>query len=823
MPVTKQISTTSRTARGQGRLGLLHYMIDPARHAGETMEFLTGNVASQNPDGIDAEMRALADSFGKSGGRTYHHFVVSYDPTDTSTLEQRIQHLNRLMLENKELNRSQWTAAYHTDKAHGHWHICCNSVGLDGIKIRTNRLQTAIAADSDRIALELGKIKVLPPASGSAAAMSPRLSEPERKLKSEHGIDPSIIELSGRIDAVLRTEPTSLEQYRDRLDGVDVDVYLSNARGGLTYHSKDLDFQSNAGKIGKLAQLSGIMEVIEHGYDSGTKTVANRVFKPSERNSAHSARAAAAFDGIAELDRTGTNPGADRAAVEQVGLDIASAGAHRAELVSPADGAGRRDGGTENAEIGLAGDAAPAFEHGPAHTLNIDIGDDRRPSGSGFEGGNTAHQAVTGHNHQSDSDHLQPRAGTSKIRDLLRQRNGIIAKKPEGIDMGTRNQRNAGPSAGRNSNSWDSRFKIASAAKRRASERGANTGRSELAAFPAAAAVFTAAREKRSVPQAALDLLKQIDLPDFAAARYGWEIKRVGKEWGSTTDHRFWHDGQKWAWRMGHQDTGGDILSLIRNIEDVGFIEAVYIAQGQSMPTRLSAAVVPPVKKHVLHVPERTPDMLEAVERYIKGRGIDQKTIDHAVRVGVLSWCADGPVFVGCDETGKAKSATIRYLQPRKDAEGREYAKRDLSGSDKSRPAIIPGDPRRIVVVEGGFDGLSAWQMFDRPTIIISGGIGVRKWIDTPHVRAMLEQAEQIDVYKDNDPKPETRQQVEKDARRLVEDLCKINPKAVLCDPGAGHKDLNARLVAELAAKQPDPAKEAAAYRVAKDGDDFDY
>lgn len=59
---------------------------------------------------------------------------------------------------------------------------------------------------------------------------------------------------------------------------------------------------------------------------------------------------------------------------------------------------------------------------------------------------------------------------------------------------------------------------------------------------------------------------------------------------------------------------------------------------------------------------------------------------------------ADGGVlFVGYDRAGTAQNATRRAIAP-----ADLVQKRNLRGSDKSYPPILPGDLAKVWIVEGG-------------------------------------------------------------------------------------------------------------------------
>ena len=121
-----------------------------------------------------------------------------------------------------------------------------------------------------------------------------------------------------------------------------------------------------------------------------------------------------------------------------------------------------------------------------------------------------------------------------------------------------------------------------------------------------------------------------------------------------------------------------------------------------------------------------------------------------------------------------------RHPAPRRRGEPeRPHHQRDLAGSDKTYPPILPGNPRVVWIVEGGIDALAARDLARRrgkalPTVVVSGGAGVRLFLDNPTVQTLLLHADSAVVVRDNEAT--AKKQAETDAghdRQIarVEDL----------------------------------------------------
>lgn len=101
------------------------------------------------------EMELTKIAFGKTGGRQYKHYVVSYSPEDfkNNPTAYITSHMITMRLINnekikKKLDGYQVLVATHEDKEHLHSHIIINSVNMDtGIKFRQSKEELKIAKE----------------------------------------------------------------------------------------------------------------------------------------------------------------------------------------------------------------------------------------------------------------------------------------------------------------------------------------------------------------------------------------------------------------------------------------------------------------------------------------------------------------------------------------------------------------------------------------------------------------------------------------------------------------------------------------------------
>jgi len=195
----------------------------------------------------------------------------------------------------------------------------------------------------------------------------------------------------------------------------------------------------------------------------------------------------------------------------------------------------------------------------------------------------------------------------------------------------------------------------------------------------------------------------------------------------------------------------GDNIALVRDLEPaLGFLEAVArLAAGPVIQHEPIPAA--PRRTRPARLPQTRADR-QAGRAYLRGRGISPATLDHAERTGFLRYTGGGVLFVGRDAGGGVRNISQRLIAPGPD----DKPKRDLAGSDKTYPPLLPGNPRVVWIVEGGVDALAARDLAQRrgkapPTVLVSGGATVRCFLDNPTVQTRLLQAAAVVVVRDNE------------------------------------------------------------------------
>lgn len=250
------------------------------------------------------------------------------------------------------------------------------------------------------------------------------------------------------------------------------------------------------------------------------------------------------------------------------------------------------------------------------------------------------------------------------------------------------------------------------------------------------------------------------------------------------------HD--RWLWCDRYGNHGGDNIDLVREIEGVGYAEAVSRLLG--VPTVRHQPIPPQTRqppRQPPQLPAQTPLDIERGRAYLMGRGISIDTIEHAEKSGMVRYAGGGVLFVGYDPAGTPQNITRRAIAP-----ADPIQKRDLRGSDKSYPPILPGDPASVWVVEGGADALALHDLAKRrgqppPTVIVSGGANVRSFLESEHVQEILRRAERVTVAGEREKTPETQAKTDAGHQRQAERIEEITGREVLqWTPPMPYKDI---------------------------------
>jgi len=263
-----------------------------------------------------------------------------------------------------------------------------------------------------------------------------------------------------------------------------------------------------------------------------------------------------------------------------------------------------------------------------------------------------------------------------------------------------------------------------------------------------------------------------------------------------------------------HGGAIGDNIALAQYVTTgISFPEAVFQLTGRDGERVITVA---PKKEDEApkypRVPYQQKQDVKAGRDYLEERGISLATIEAAERAGFVRYCQNGVIFVGWDQEKKIRAATVRHIVPVRFGDGETLTKRDLSGTSKLHPGILPGDPAHVVIVEGGTNAMAVQDMARRrgqpvPTVVATGGAGVRKWVhDNPTARALVVGAESVTIWGERErdlqgiPDPVKQQRTDELREKLATVIAQVRDGEVpeILMPPESHKDVAEWLLDEL-------------------------
>lgn len=232
----------------------------------------------------------------------------------------------------------------------------------------------------------------------------------------------------------------------------------------------------------------------------------------------------------------------------------------------------------------------------------------------------------------------------------------------------------------------------------------------------------------------------------------------------------------------------GDNCALVMQLAGVDFRRALELLLGHAAASPAVYTQPAPVCK-VLRIPSGSVEDRQRGREYLLGRGISINALNVAEQCGMLQYAPGAVLFLGRDGAGQPRSATRRGYLPED-----PMPKRDLSGTDKSWPAVIPGLSSELWIVEGGADALAMLTLrpFNYPSLLVTGGVHVTSWLDNPQVQQHLRNAAEVVVAGEWEKDQVTQSRTDSQRQKLTERLRKLVPtvNVEVWMPREEHKDL---------------------------------
>jgi len=346
---------------------------------------------------------------------------------------------------------------------------------------------------------------------------------------------------------------------------------------------------------------------------------------------------------------------------------------------------------------------------------------------------------------------------------------------------------------------WDSRFRLASAKKRAAASADAEPGAADPGRAMGGGSDGQGDTERKRVDPADTGAARSLNPATYLRSQ-GFIVKDRGVHLsvldGKDEVYRVDFKDGKWLWCDSHGNNGGDNIALVREIEPgTKFVDAVYKLNGAPSVAQRQDRAEP--RRTQISLPPSSEADARAGRDYLKSRGVSEETIREAEQSGFLRHMDGAVMFVGYD------GQTVRAVTARAVSADSELQKKDLRGTDKRFPPILHGSDE-LLIVEGGVDALAARDLRTRfgmpaPTVIVSGGVSVRGYLDNPEVQRTLKSASRVIICGENEKDGETQRRTNESRKKLLDRVREVAPevKSGVWTPPSGVKD-----IAEFAAKR---------------------
>lgn len=776
----------AKITRGTGFRGVLDYALDTGNQKGKNPEIVGGTLTLGNARAMSAQF-AITRHLRPDVQSPVWHASLALPEGERLSSERWSSIADDFMQEMGFPSDSLYTVIRHNDTSHDHVHIIASRISLSG-HLWHGQWEVYRAIKATQMLERTHSLTLTPGLGEPKDEKSLTKGEIEQALRT--GEEPPRQRLQRLVKEAAQGKPTAAA-FAERLELAGVGVRFQIQKKGITGVSYELNGIAFKGQsLGDAYKWSKFSKKYEVSYEE-------------VRDGQGIGRFTTAI-----ADRTGRDEPGNAGRSLEVDAGLVATSSSRADRRS-AGAVGDAEGGGHSSSDRLR----PSDRRTAPDAGGVDAADEYQRSGSiraeGREAGQNNLRPVTEsvgaeieHRHDGEdrTEHRDDPRSTQKISTSpddhgeRTERGGEIDTTEDlasgtGTDLSQRNRRGSG-------SHWASRFKQASATKRRTKD--GELGNAAIEQGDARGARVTEPDRQSA---------RQLD-PTPYLERVGYTVKREGRHLSvRLRGDEIYRITQKpdghWLWCDLYGNHGGDNIDLVQEIEPgIGFAEAVYRLAG--------APIVYPQPRRA--EPKRQPPRLpeQAVANQLNGRayltqnrGISMDTIEHAEQCGLLRYADGGVLFVGYDRSVTPQNITHRAIAPNDPVQ-----KRDLRGSDKSYPPILLGDSSKVWIVEGGVDALALHDIAKRqgqpqPTVIVSGGANVRSFLERAEVQVILKQAEHITIAYENEKNSETRVKADAGHHKQAQRVAEITGREVerwkpSLAEGKDLADMNARQQREL-------------------------
>lgn len=811
----------AKVTRGGGFRGALNYVLDegPKATGDKHPEVVGGNLAGATSREMSREFEAVR-RLRPDIAKPVWHCSLSLPPGDEKLSAEKWDSISRDFMQQMGFpTDTPYTAVRHQDTDKDHIHIVASRVSLSG-EVWLGRWEARRAIEATQ-ELEKKHGLTLTPGLGDARAEKKALTANELNMADRTGEEPPRRRLQRLCDEALEGNKTALE-FAEYLQAAGVSVRPNIASGkmngfgfkidGIKFTGQDLGagykwagLQKRGLTYDKDRESEGLERLraaaTDHKNDADvaadhTADERQNIAAPGN-NIERDIQSPGAFESdqyraeelaVDDIDRD--SAGVEAIAADQEGVgefapidcdrDDQSFGAVEPDQPGAAEPPGsdsdRSDDGLgastidqpgrEESDSRLRADQpGPAPDAGHLDERAADADSRAIEADHGQRGNNRRHEDDSrndGHEHR-DGDREDRRSSNESIQHSTREQAEVVEASPGVADRGD---------YGRSTrDDWSSRFRKANAARRVEAERGMGAN-----------SVEQSDRNRTKITEQDRVTARELDPTPYLEAS-GYTVKREGRHLSAQVQ------GDE-IYRITLKPDGhfvtcdkygngiGDNIDLVRELEPgTKFTEAIYKLNGAPSVEPQQRPAVPARKPPVM--PHQGPIQRHYGREYLQSRGISLETINHAEASGMLQYADKAVLFVGLDRDGKAQNVTRRAIK-----ESDPVQKRDLKGSDKRFAPILPGDPSKVWIVEGGTDALALHDIAKRtdqppPTVIISSGANVRSFLDNPEIQEILRRADKVTICGENEKDSRSQDRADQGHKKQADRVREITGREV--------------------------------------------
>jgi hypothetical protein len=190
------------------------------------------------------QMREVADE-RKTAQKPVLHVQINFHPDEKLSRGQAEQAIESILKDiGIERDNHQYVVVQHKDKAHDHYHVVANRIGMDGELLNDHRIKDRLQVACDKVE----QLQQLRPTTGRTVVYDPSLKKGFRYVKTQkhqkeqkpvRDKNPVIMDTKNEIriavkEVLSKEDVRNPEQLREALSKRGIDVQLSQNKNGIS-------------------------------------------------------------------------------------------------------------------------------------------------------------------------------------------------------------------------------------------------------------------------------------------------------------------------------------------------------------------------------------------------------------------------------------------------------------------------------------------------------------------------------------------------------------------------------------------------------------